>query len=176
MGKSSNLTLSHLELRVADVSKMERFYTEVLGFVSTDRGKGDNEMVFLSKSPGEHHQLVLNPGGEGAGSPGALDHIALRVDSLQALRKIHVALKAREDVSYETVSHGTTWSIYMRDPEGNRVEVFADTPWHVAQPVRFTIDLDLTDKELVRRTEEAIRTRPGFAPAEDWQKSHRKRF
>ncbi len=176
MGKSSNLTLSHLELRVADVSKMERFYTEVLGFVSTDRDNGDNAMVFLSKSPDEHHQIVLNPGGEGAGSLGALDHIALRVESLKALRKIYGALKAQNDVSYETVSHGTTWSIYMRDPEGNRVEVFTDTPWHVAQPVRFAIDLDLTDEELVRRTEDAIRTRPGFGPVDAWKKAHRSRF
>ncbi|MDH3315706.1 MAG: VOC family protein [Gammaproteobacteria bacterium] len=176
MGKSSNLTLSHLELRVANVSKMERFYTDVLGFVSTDRGKEKNAMVFLSRSPDEHHQIVLNPGGDGAGSPGALDHIALRVASLKALRKIYGALKARNDVSYETVSHGTTWSIYMRDPEGNRVEVFTDTPWHVSQPVRFEIDLDLTDEDLVRRTEETIRARPGFGPADAWKKAHRSRF
>lgn len=174
MTSTPNLSLSHLELCVKDVERMERFYTEVLGFVATDRGKEKNGMVFLSRSPDEHHQIVLSPGGNG--NSGALDHIALRVDALDALRCIFNVLKKRGDVSYETVSHGTTWSIYMKDPEGNRVEVFADTPWHVAQPVRFKIDLDLPDDELIRQTEDVIRGRPEFGPATDWKKAHRKRM
>ena len=32
------------------------------------------------------------------------------------------------------MSHGNTLSIYFNDPEGNGLEVFWDTPWHVAQP------------------------------------------
>lgn len=174
MEKTPNLSLSHLELCVKDVGRMERFYTDVLGFVATDRGEGAGGMVFLSRSPDEHHQIVLSPGGHG--SPGSLDHVALRVESLEDLRKIYDVLKTRGDVGYKTVSHGTTWSIYMKDPEGNRVEVFADTPWFVAQPVRFEIDLDLGDEELARRTEEAIRERAGFGPAKAWQKAHRKRM
>lgn len=174
MKQTPNLALSHLELRVADLESMERFYTEVLGFVATDRGKGNNSMVFLSRSPDEHHQIVLSPGGDG--SPGTLDHVALRIGSLEALRKTFNALKARGDVGYETVSHGTTWSIYMRDPEGNRVEVFVDTPWHVAQPTRFPIDLSLSDEELARETEERIRTLPGFGPVDAWRDTHRKRL
>lgn len=174
MTSTPNFSLSHLELSVKNVARMERFYTEVLGFVATDRGEGKNAMVFLSRSPDEHHQIVLSPGGDGR--PGALDHIALRVETLEALRRIFKVLKTRDDVSYETVSHGTTWSIYMKDPEGNRIEVFADTPWHVAQPVRFKIDLDLSDEELTRQTEEAIRKRPEFGPAKAWQKAHHKRM
>jgi len=174
MTQTPKLSLSHLELCVKDVERTERFYTEVLGFVATDRGKGTNAMVFLSRSPDEHHQIVLSPGGDGR--PGVLDHIALRVDTLEALRRIFQRLKSRGEASFETVSHGTTWSIYMKDPEGNRLEVFTDTPWHVAQPVRFEIDLDLTDEELFRRTEDAIRERPDFGPAKAWQKAHRKRM
>lgn len=176
MTKPPNLTLSHLELRVADVERMERFYTNMLGFVVTDRGDGDNAMVFLSRSPEEHHQIVLNPVSQGPGERGALDHIALRVDSLGALRQVYQKLIGQDGISYETVSHGTTWSIYVRDPEGNRLEIFADTPWHVAQPIRFAIDLSLSDEDLIRGTENAIRSRPGFRPAEDWQEAHRKRF
>ncbi len=174
MGLNSSLSLSHLELCVKNVARMEQFYTEVLGFVATDRGKGDQAMVFLSKSPDEHHQIVLSPGGDGRS--GALDHIALRVETLDSLRRVFEILKRRDDVSFETVSHGTTWSIYMNDPEGNRVEVFADTPWHVDQPVRFVIDLNLSDEELFRRTEDAIRTRPGFQSSKSWQKAHRERI
>lgn len=174
MTATTNLCLSHLELRVKDVRLMETFYTEVLGFVATDRGKGENAMVFLSRSPDEHHQIVLSPGGDG--TPGALDHVALRVDTLDTLKRVFKRLESRDDVSFETVSHGTTWSIYVQDPEGNRVEVFTDTPWHVAQPVRFKINLDLPAEELLRLTEDAIKTRPGFRPLESWQEAHRKRM
>ncbi len=174
MTATPNLCLSHLELRVKDVRLMEAFYTEVLGFVATDRGEGENAMVFLSRSPDEHHQIVLSPGGDG--KPGVLDHVALRVDTLDRLKSVFKRLKSRDDVSFETVSHGTTWSIYTQDPEGNRVEVFTDTPWHVAQPVRFAIDLDLSAEELLRLTEDAIKTRPGFGPLKSWQEAHRKRM
>jgi catechol-2,3-dioxygenase len=77
------------------------------------------------------------------------------------------------DTSVESVTHGTTWSIYFRDPEGNRLEVFADTPWHVSQPCRFSIDLELNDDELYEYTEEKIRNLPGFKSAEEWRKSHK---
>lgn len=174
MSDSPDFTVSHFELRVRDVKQMERFYTEALGFIATDRSEGGNGMVFLSRSPDEHHQIVLSPGGDG--TPGALDHIALRVDSLGALRSVFQRLGSRGGVDFETVSHGNSWSIYLRDPEGNRVEIFADTPWHVAQPVRFAIDLELPDEELLRTTEEAIRTRPQFGPVENWRRSHRHRF
>lgn len=84
METSPNLTLSHLELRVADIRKMERFYAEVLGFIATDRSDGENEMVFLSRSPDEHHQIVLSPGG------GAMDRkgrwTTLRFGSIHSMR------------------------------------------------------------------------------------------
>jgi catechol 2,3-dioxygenase len=39
-------------------------------------------------------------------------------------------------------THGNAMSIYFRDPEGNRLEVFMDTPWYCEQPLREPIDLD----------------------------------
>lgn len=44
----------------------------------------------------------------------------------------------------------------MPDPEGNRIEHFVDTPWPVAQPCRFEIDLALDD-HLVAATEARLR-------------------
>ena len=40
-----------------------------------------------------------------------------------------------------------TRCLYLRDPEGNRVEVFIDTPWHVTQPYREPMDLSLPTKK-----------------------------
>lgn len=166
------MSLSHFELYARDLVRMEGFYTRILGFVVTDRGEGPDALVFLSRNPHEHHQLVLNPRPSRHASGSPLDHISFRVGSLGDLRVIHSALKAASDTSVEAVSHGTTWSVYFRDPEGNRLEVFTDTPWYVSQPCRFAIDLELGDDDLHAYTEKRIRDLPGFKPIEEWKRSH----
>jgi catechol-2,3-dioxygenase len=166
-----NISLSHFEIYVDDVSCMEGFYTRCLGLVVTDRGEGKNGMVFLSRNPNEHHQLVLTPGKPDTETESPIDHIAFRVDSIMKLRVFHKAL-----VSYstklQTVSHGTTWSIYFLDPENNRLELFTDTPWHVNQPCRFEIDFDMSDEELLEFTERKIENLAGFVEVNKWRKSH----
>lgn len=166
-----NISLSHFELYVSDVAGMEKFYTRHLGFVVTDRGEGDGAMVFLSRNPDEHHQLVLNPRQSHTPVESPLDHIAFRVDSISSLRVFYKSLVSAAG-SLQTVSHGTTWSIYFRDPEDNRLELFTDTPWHVNQPCRFEIDFALSDKELLEFTRQKIANLPGFKEVEDWRKSH----
>lgn len=168
-----NMSLSHFELYVQDAVRMEDFYARYLGFVVTDRGEGPDALVFLSRNPDEHHQLVLNPRPSRPVSDSSLDHISFRVGSLGSIRTIYSALTTAPNTSLEAVSHGTTWSIYFRDPEGNRLEVFTDTPWHVPQPCRFSIDLELNDDELYEFTEKRIRDLPGFKSAEEWRKSHK---
>ncbi len=172
MKSPPNLTLSHFELYVRDAPRMEAFYTRCLGFVVTDRGEGPDGLVFLSRNPQEHHQLVLNPRPSRRANVSPLDHISFRVGSLQDVRTVYAGLKSQPGAAVEAVSHGDTWSVYFRDPEGNRLEVFADTPWHVAQPCRFPIDLSLDDERLRAETEQRIRDLPGFRNLEDWKKDH----
>ncbi len=176
MSAPPDMTLSHLELYVADVARMEAFYTGCLGFVVTDRGEGAGGLVFLSRSPGEHHQVVLNPRAPGRPGAGPLDHVALRVRSLADVRAVHASLAAYPDCGVQAVSHGSTWSLYFRDPEGNRLEVFADTPWHVDQPCGFRIDLALDDAALHAATRAAIEGRPGFREAAAWRREHAARL
>ena len=166
-----SISLSHFEIYVRDVVIMEEFYTRYLGFVITDRGEGDNGMVFLSRNPHEHHQLVLTPRQSHKPVESPLDHIAFRVDSIANLRVFHQSLLSSSTI-FQTVSHGTTWSIYFLDPEGNRLEIFTDTPWHVNQPCRFEIDLELSDEELLEFTEHRIKDLPGFKAVADWRESH----
>jgi catechol-2,3-dioxygenase len=163
------LGLSHFEIKARDLERLEDFYTRGLGFVVTDRSlPGAFQMVFLSLNPGEHHQMVLAEATDGDFRAGSLDHLAFRTDGLPALRRHYRALEAYGGLLIETVSHGTTWSLYFRDPEGNRLEIFADTPWHVAQPLRFPIDLAMADRELIAWTERQIAALADFQPAEDW--------
>jgi catechol-2,3-dioxygenase len=162
------MSLSHFEIRARDLKRLEDFYTRALGFVVTDRGAGANGMIFLSLNPGEHHQIVLAPAPDGAFEQGSLDHLAFRVGDLGTLRRHHAALEAYGGLEIETVSHGTSWSVYFRDPEGNRLELFVDTPWHVAQPLRFPIDLSMPDDALIAWTEAEITTLADFQPADGW--------
>jgi catechol 2,3-dioxygenase len=62
------------------------------------------------------------------------------------------------------VNHGNAWSVYFKDPEGNTVEAYLDTPFHVPQPHGEFLDLSKSDEEIVRETEAACRKEPGFMP------------
>jgi len=171
------ISLSHFEIKVRDLPGMEEFYTGTLGFLVTDRSSpGGHRMVFLSGNAGEHHQIVLAESEGGDFPAGSLDHLAFRISDLQSLRGFHGALESYGNLSIETVSHGTTWSVYFRDPEGNRIEFFVDTPWHVAQPLRFPIDLSMSDDDLIAWTEEKISSLADFQPVEHWARKHRQRL
>ncbi len=168
-----DIALSHFELKVRDLAVMEDFYVRGLGFVVTDRS---DSMIFLSAHPGEHHQLVLGGAADGNFHSGSLDHLAFRVGTLADLRMRHAVLGSYGGVEMETVSHGNAWSVYLRDPEGNRLEIFADTPWHVAQPVRFEVDLTLPEEDLIAWTEARVSEMPGFRPLDGWYDDHRARL
>ena len=171
------ISLSHFEIKVRDLPKMEAFYTSALCFLVTDRtAPGGRQMVFLSCNAGEHHQIVLTESETGDFSTGSIDHLAFRISDLQSLRGLHDALESYADLAIETVSHGTTWSIYFRDPEGNRIEFFVDTPWHVAQPLRFPIDLSMPDDDLIAWTEEKISSLADFQPAKQWFHGQQRRM
>ena len=171
-------TVSHFEIRARDSAAMEKFYTDVLGFVVTDRGglPGRGELIFMSHSPEEHHQIVLIPAGENAEPGSGIGHVAFRVDTLDEVRRVYEKVRALPHAKPEPVSHGNTWSVYFRDPEDNRIEVFTQTPWHTTQPCRFEVDYDQADPALKEATERTARTLPGFEGHEEWRRDFEKRF
>ena len=67
------------------------------------------------------------------------------------------------------INHGNAWSLYFLDPEGNRVEVYIDSPWHVPQPHGDELHLEMSNDELMRTTLDAIRNDPGFMPREQFE-------
>lgn len=68
------------------------------------------------------------------------------------------------------LNHGNAWSIYFNDPEGNLVEVYVDTPFYVPQPHGDPLELEKTDEQLLRETEEACRKDPGFMLVSEWER------
>jgi catechol 2,3-dioxygenase len=167
MSAPTRFGFSHMELCCADLERMRAFYTGVLGFLVTDEGGlGERRLVFLSRNPAEHHQLVLTNGRSGPGAEPAFRHAAFRMESLAELRELWRRVSAEPHGPLEPVTHGNTWSLYFRDPEGNRLECFVDTPWHTPQPCRERVDYERPDAELFAQTEALCRGRPGFQTRE----------
>ncbi|HVL58536.1 MAG TPA: VOC family protein [Burkholderiaceae bacterium] len=168
------LAFSHIGIFVADIERMEAFYSGFLGFTVTDRGhlpgaSGPIPLVFLSRDPDEHHQLVLAGGRPAQVDFNVVNQISFRADSLSTLKALHAALPSQPVTDIAPVTHGNAISVYFRDPEGNRIEVFVDTPWYVTQPQRVPIDLTLDDAVLWAWAERHARALPGFEPREQWR-------
>ncbi|MDH3233884.1 MAG: VOC family protein [Alphaproteobacteria bacterium] len=165
------LSFSHVGIYVRDLETMVAFYKRVFGFVETDRGvvRG-HPIVFLSRDPSEHHQIVMAEGRTGDPDDLVLNQISLRTGALQDLRDLLAVVEAEPAVSdIRPVSHGNAWSIYFRDPEKNRIEVFVDTPWYSEQPVLDALDLSLSDEEIRARTLAGIEGNSSFKPIEAWR-------
>lgn len=155
--------LAHLGIFVADVEAMERFYTEVFSLLVTDRGVGSvfqNQLVFLSSSPEQHHQLVLSSG-KAPGTPSTVMQLSFKIVSLDGLRlrrKLALEHGASEMIC---LNHGNAWSVYFNDPEGNRIEIYLDTPFHTPQPCAEPLDLDSKDEDILEETRRLIEGLPG---------------
>lgn len=167
-----NLSFSHLGFHVHDLERMRDFYCRLLGFVETDRGtvRGDR-IAFLSRDPAEHHQLVLVEGRTAEPGKKMLNQVSFRAGSLEDLRTLNRMIGEEAGVSdISPVSHGNAWALYFRDPEGNRIEVFVDSPWYVEQPFLEPLDLTMSDEEILQETEQVIKDKPGYQPAEVWRR------
>ncbi|MBN9410021.1 MAG: VOC family protein [Burkholderiales bacterium] len=174
MTKRKGLTFSHMGFYVHDLERMAGFYADVLDFTVTDRGhlptpQGRVELVFLSRDPEHHHQIVLASGRPETLAFNVINQISLMADSLQTLQEFHTRLQQAPVSDIQPVTHGNAVSIYFRDPELNRIELYVDLPWYVSQPARVPLPIELPHDELMAWAEQHARTLPGFRPREDWQ-------
>ncbi|MDJ0868211.1 MAG: VOC family protein [Myxococcota bacterium] len=166
------LTLGHATLPARDLDRLASFYCDVLGFRVTNRGPvpGGSELVFLSQDPAAHHQIAM-VGGLEPPSPAfvMVDHLAFRTGTLDDLRAIRAKLLEAGVEGIIPIDHGISWSLYFNDCEGNGVECYVDTPFHVAQPFGKGFDLDQSDAEILEATRELLQTEPEFQPVADWR-------
>ena len=165
------LRLSHSTMTVRDLDAMIAFYCDVLGFHITNRGgtPDGGEMAFISQDPAEHHQIVFVRGEAGEHPFVMLDHLAFRCGSLDELRAVGAALDAAGVEGVIPISHGNAWSLYFTDPEGNGLECFVDSPFHVAQPHAAGVNLDATDQEIEATTRATIESSPEFQSLDAWK-------
>jgi len=125
-----SVRIGHVHLKVSDLNRAIDFYRGVLGFEVTQQY--GRQAAFLSAG-GYHHHIGLNTWeSEGGGPPprGAtgLYHLAIlyptRAALADALRRVMTAHLQLEGAS----DHGVSEALYLRDPDGNGVELYWDRP------------------------------------------------
>jgi catechol 2,3-dioxygenase len=145
--------IGHVHLKVADLDRALAFYHGVLGFDITQRMGGT--AAFLSAG-GYHHHIGLNTWESRGGQPPArgttgLYHLAIRYPDRRALGEALLRLD-QANIALEGASdHGVSEALYLRDPDGNGVELYWDRPqreWPRAadgslQMVTAPLDLDV---------------------------------
>jgi catechol 2,3-dioxygenase len=122
--------IGHVHLKVADIERALAFYCGVLGFELTQRfGEG---AAFIAAG-GYHHHIGLNTWESLGGPPpppgttGLYHHAILyptRAALADALRRL-IAAGVEIDGAAD---HGVSESLYLRDPDGNGVELYCDRP------------------------------------------------
>ena len=126
----AGVRIGHVHLKVADLDRSLACYQGVLGFELTQRM--GRQAAFLSAG-GYHHHLGLNTWESSGGSappPGTtgLYHVAilyptrtLLADALRRLQKAGIPIEGAAD-------HGVSEALYLRDPDGNGLELYWDRP------------------------------------------------
>jgi catechol 2,3-dioxygenase len=122
--------IGHVHLKVADIERALNFYCGVLGFELQQRL--GTQAAFISAG-GYHHHIGLNTWESQGGSPPprsatGLYHLAivyptrpLLADALRRLKAAGMELDGAAD-------HGVSQALYLRDPDGNGVELYWDRP------------------------------------------------
>jgi catechol 2,3-dioxygenase len=121
-------TIGHVHLKVSDLERAERFYVDLLGFHVTARYGTD--AVFLSAGD-NHHDLALNTWESKGGSPPApgttgLFHVAIKVPTRRDLAEMFVRLRDAGVPLTGASDHLVSEALYLRDPDGNGIEIYAD--------------------------------------------------
>lgn len=122
--------IGHVHLKVADLQRSLDFYSGVLGFELTQRY--GSQAAFVSAG-GYHHHIGLNTWESRGGSPPpagntGLYHLAIVYPTRAALAD---ALKRLLDAGIQldgASDHGVSEALYLRDPDGNGVELYWDRP------------------------------------------------
>lgn len=121
--------IAHVVLKVRDLARSRRFYSELLGLDVMQEIPG---MAFLASRRRDHHEIGLIELGPNAGaskgSQVGLAHVAFRLADEAELVKAYRELKEHQVPISFTVNHGITKSVYFTDPDGNQLEVYCDVP------------------------------------------------
>ncbi|MFA4966517.1 MAG: VOC family protein [Thermoleophilia bacterium] len=142
--------IGHVHLKVADLDRALDFYQQMLGFELT--GRLGDQAAFVSAG-GYHHHIGLNTWESRGGAPpprGAtgLYHVAIRFPTRAALGRALRALIERRYPIDGASDHAVSEAIYLRDPDGNGIELYWDRPresWPVGDDGRYVMGVEALD-------------------------------
>ena len=122
--------IGHVHLKVADLQRSLDFYCGVLGFQLMQRF--GTQAAFISAG-GYHHHIGLNTWESAGGKPPAagttgLYHLAILFPTRAALADALRRLKKAQHYLEGAADHGVSEALYLRDPDGNGVELYHDRP------------------------------------------------
>ena len=122
--------LGHVNIYVRNAEQAQKWYEEVFGLHTYDLIPG--RAAFMAANRDESHEIALMELGEDAGGPQkgqvGLNHMAWRMSSLEDLKEFYSRLKEK-NVAIDRVSdHGISLGVYLRDPDGNGIEVYYELP------------------------------------------------
>lgn len=134
--------LGHVVFYVKDLQRSLAFYRDLLGFQEV--GRIFNGAAAALTSGRTHHELLLIQVGDAPGPPSGrrrgLYHIGIKVgDSLDELRAAKQELEAAGVPIDGMSDHTVSQSLYLKDPDGNEVEVYVDAAeaiWKNDPPLR----------------------------------------
>jgi catechol 2,3-dioxygenase len=122
--------IGHVHLKVSNIERSLRFYRDILGFDVVQR-MGDGA-AFLSAG-GYHHHLGLNTWESKGGPPPPLGstglyHVAIRYPDRRTLADAYERLRSAGIPLEGAADHGVSEALYLRDPDGNGLELYRDRP------------------------------------------------
>jgi catechol 2,3-dioxygenase len=145
--------VGHVNLTVTDLERSLAFYRDLLGLHVTQR---DEQSAFLACGD-YHHHVALNRWDAAATAPpphsSGLHHFALRLPDTTALAAVVARLLSGGHELLGATDHGVNLAVYLRDPDGNGVELMVDRPsaeWPRASDGSIAMRVDPLDlRELV---------------------------
>lgn len=125
--------IGHVHLRVADLDRATAFYRDALGFTVTVYGPRFGLPMVLLAAGDYHHHIALNTflSANGTRPPDGhtgLHHVALVYPDRHELARAVQRLLDHDCTIDSAEDHGGTVSVYLRDPDGNGLELYYDRP------------------------------------------------
>jgi catechol 2,3-dioxygenase len=121
--------IGHVVLKVRDLQRSTAFY-QMLGFRKVDEIGG--RMAFFTATGENHHDLGLMQVGPAAATPPpsavGLYHVAIRLPSEDHVKAAFRVLSEAGAELVGATDHGVSRSLYIRDPDGIELELYADVP------------------------------------------------
>jgi catechol 2,3-dioxygenase len=122
--------LGHVNIYVRNAEKSKDWYENLLGLHTYEYRPG--WAAFMSADTDQSHEVAVMQLGDDAPLQQrrqvGLNHMAWRVESLDDLKEFYARIKEQKQPIDHIADHGISLGIYLRDPDGNGVEVYYEMP------------------------------------------------